>query len=161
MTIRLFWGPVNSPHKWPVTRKMFPFDDAIMSVTTADILMTQGVMASSVMLLNWFSRNISLLAPEEATRQSMLFQANLALVTYSFGKRIVPWTRAGSRMKTKNFKRRFLPHHKSQRRDIWCTSRPVVFCFNPNFVDRSVLHEAKERRVKYRRCFGNIPAEFR
>ena len=20
-------GPVNSPHKWPVTRKMFPFDD--------------------------------------------------------------------------------------------------------------------------------------
>ena len=26
-------GPVNSPHKWPVTRKMFPFDDAIMSVT--------------------------------------------------------------------------------------------------------------------------------
>ena len=25
-------SPVNSPHKWPVTRKMFPFDDVIMSV---------------------------------------------------------------------------------------------------------------------------------
>ena len=24
-------GPVNSPHKWPVTRKMFPFDDVIMN----------------------------------------------------------------------------------------------------------------------------------
>ena len=24
-------GPVNSPHKGPVTRKMFPFDDVIMS----------------------------------------------------------------------------------------------------------------------------------
>ena len=24
-------GPVNSPHKWPVTRKVFPFDDIIMS----------------------------------------------------------------------------------------------------------------------------------
>ena len=28
------WGihrrPVNSPYKWPVTRKMFPFDDVIM-----------------------------------------------------------------------------------------------------------------------------------
>ena len=24
-------GPVNFPHKWPVTRKMFPFDDVIMS----------------------------------------------------------------------------------------------------------------------------------
>ena len=23
-------GPVNSPHKWRVTRKMFPFDDVIM-----------------------------------------------------------------------------------------------------------------------------------
>ena len=25
-------GPVNSPHKWPVTRNMFPFDDVIMSL---------------------------------------------------------------------------------------------------------------------------------
>ena len=25
-------GPVNSPHKGPVTRKMFPFDDVIMDV---------------------------------------------------------------------------------------------------------------------------------
>ena len=25
-------GPVNSPRKWPVTRKMFPFDDVIMRV---------------------------------------------------------------------------------------------------------------------------------
>ena len=22
--------PVNSPHKWPVTRKMFPFNDVVM-----------------------------------------------------------------------------------------------------------------------------------
>ena len=28
-------GPVNSPHKWPVTRKMFPFDDVIMSLSPA------------------------------------------------------------------------------------------------------------------------------
>ena len=25
-------GPVNSPHKGPVTRKMFPFDDVIMNI---------------------------------------------------------------------------------------------------------------------------------
>ena len=24
------WGQVNSPHKWPITRKMFPFYDVIM-----------------------------------------------------------------------------------------------------------------------------------
>ena len=31
-------GPVNSPHKWPVTRKIFQFDDVIMWVATADPL---------------------------------------------------------------------------------------------------------------------------
>ena len=29
-------GPVNFPHKWPVTRKMFPFDDVIMWKFTDD-----------------------------------------------------------------------------------------------------------------------------
>ena len=28
-------GPINSPHKWPVTRKMFPFDDVIMTLCYA------------------------------------------------------------------------------------------------------------------------------
>ena len=27
--------PVNSPHKWPVTRKMLPFDDVIMKDMTS------------------------------------------------------------------------------------------------------------------------------
>ena len=31
-------GPVNSPHKWPVTRKMFPFGDVIMISETIYIL---------------------------------------------------------------------------------------------------------------------------
>ena len=26
----IYRGPVNSPHKWPETRKIFPFDDVIM-----------------------------------------------------------------------------------------------------------------------------------
>ena len=28
-------GPVNSPHKWPVTRKMFHFDDVIIELDMA------------------------------------------------------------------------------------------------------------------------------
>ena len=36
-SLAFVWGihrrPVNSPHKWPVTRKMFPFDDVIMYQT--------------------------------------------------------------------------------------------------------------------------------
>ena len=31
---RIHRWPVNSPHKWPVTRKMFPFDDVIMKFHT-------------------------------------------------------------------------------------------------------------------------------
>ena len=84
------------------------------------------------------------------------YEAN-ALVAYGSSKRMVTGTRAGSRIKTRNFKQRFLPHHKSQRRDIWCTNSPVVPCFNPKFVDRSVPYEAKQRRVKFRWCFDNIP----
>ena len=30
-------GPVNSPHKWPVTRKMFPFDDVIMTKLSVNL----------------------------------------------------------------------------------------------------------------------------
>ena len=29
--------PMNSPHKWPVTRKMFPFDDVIMGMIVMEI----------------------------------------------------------------------------------------------------------------------------
>ena len=29
----IHWGPGNSPYTWPVTRKMFPFDDVIMFPT--------------------------------------------------------------------------------------------------------------------------------
>ena len=36
-SLAFVWGihrwPVNSPHKWPVTRKMFPFDDVIINYT--------------------------------------------------------------------------------------------------------------------------------
>ena len=31
-------GPVNSPHKWPVTQKMFPFDDVIMEPVERRVL---------------------------------------------------------------------------------------------------------------------------
>ena len=43
-------GPVNSPHKWPVTRKMFPFDDVIMSIYAAiggDMLNCDAIVCGS------------------------------------------------------------------------------------------------------------------
>ena len=41
-SLAFVWGihrvPVNSPHKWPVTRKMFPFYDVIMCISVSDVL---------------------------------------------------------------------------------------------------------------------------
>ena len=46
-------GPVNSPHKWPVTRKMFPFDDVIMYTEQA-VGHTVDILAiSDALMLMW------------------------------------------------------------------------------------------------------------
>ena len=46
--------PVNSPHKWPVTRKMFPFDDVIMNFFywfhTSNLHRALGSTHTSIML---------------------------------------------------------------------------------------------------------------
>ena len=43
--------PVNSPHKWPVTRKMFPFDDVIMLSSVNDLGITKQFQQ-----VVWYSR---------------------------------------------------------------------------------------------------------
>ena len=50
-------GPVNFPHKWPVTRKMFPFDDVIMMKGHSDQLIS---WIRNLMYLNWRSLYIML-----------------------------------------------------------------------------------------------------
>ena len=42
--------PVNSPHKWPVTRKMFPFDDVIMVQKGQESVL---MPVSSVLTTEW------------------------------------------------------------------------------------------------------------
>ena len=49
-------GPVNSPHKWPVTRKLFPFDDVIMKIadSTATIHGTHRIGTSlQTLVFEW------------------------------------------------------------------------------------------------------------
>ena len=41
-------GPVNSPHKGPVTRKMFPFDDVIMYASANSVIIGSGTGFSSI-----------------------------------------------------------------------------------------------------------------
>ena len=51
-------GPVNSPHKGPVTRKMFPFDDVIMSGyftnTVTEVLVTVKKETLTLKIFNIF-----------------------------------------------------------------------------------------------------------
>ena len=46
-------GPVNSPHKWPVTRKMFPFHDVIMraSHSSSRTVVTMVVVVAAVAVI--------------------------------------------------------------------------------------------------------------
>ena len=44
--------PLNSPHKWPVTRKMFPFDDVIMICSISHELVTKG-RVTGFLLNSW------------------------------------------------------------------------------------------------------------
>ena len=41
-------GPVNSPHKWSVTRKMFPFDDVIMTWTKIKVSLIRLLLVLSI-----------------------------------------------------------------------------------------------------------------
>ena len=46
-----YGGPVNSPRKWPVTRKMFPFDDVIMGNSDQGRLSPTGRMYAKALCL--------------------------------------------------------------------------------------------------------------
>ena len=47
--------PVNSPHKWPVTRKMFPFDDVIMTCITNTVQIDAYGSCFVVFWRGWFA----------------------------------------------------------------------------------------------------------
>ena len=63
--------PVNSPHKWPVTRKMFPFDDVIMSCCSEDCSVApvhQDVSQTMFKNINLFIFTFSALPYQFSTR---------------------------------------------------------------------------------------------
>ena len=49
-------GPVNSPHKWPVTRKMFPFDEVIMDMEMLSALF--ALCEGNPPVTDWLSRPV-------------------------------------------------------------------------------------------------------
>ena len=55
-------SPVNSPHKWPVTRKMFPFDDVIMTcsmtVHVSEATIKYGVKMTCIYQEQYYSHTM-------------------------------------------------------------------------------------------------------
>ena len=45
-------GPVNFPHKWPVTRKMFPLDDVIMTIIIG-ITITLNATSTMIIMMHY------------------------------------------------------------------------------------------------------------
>ena len=68
--------PVNSPHKWPVTRKMFPFDDVIMKWNVGNLYehgkMARFVDASSITIQIRLN-DVSLISPRIELRDLYKF----------------------------------------------------------------------------------------
>ena len=62
-------GPVNSPHKWPVTRKMFPFDDVIMYLLYGSRKLNHGALKA-------YSQNTTLIV--------RIWEPNIPLFTKQF-----------------------------------------------------------------------------
>ena len=53
-------GPINSPHKGPVARKMFPFDDVIMMISNATCCSVHGHHWGYVMEgRHWFRKQMT------------------------------------------------------------------------------------------------------
>ena len=51
-------GPVNSPHTWPVTRKMFPFDDVIMIMQK--VFVCHDIIVGQYNVCWWWTEFLSL-----------------------------------------------------------------------------------------------------
>ena len=85
-------GPVNSPHKWPVSRKMFPFNDVIMMNVGRIVLHDEPK-------LNLYHKTIEMNAPETARegevpdilhqyQACLMFYFCCWFVTYNIGRTI-------------------------------------------------------------------------
>ena len=61
--------PVNSPHKWPITRKIFPFDDVIMMYCVCQSYPVDG--GSSVFTLEAINTGVTEMWPQWTSLPSM------------------------------------------------------------------------------------------
>ena len=69
----IHWWPVNSSHKGPITRKMFPFDDVIVDLVIPEYSVSATVLQLLLVFVNYVS----------------IWKFNWQIVHSTFGARIV------------------------------------------------------------------------
>ena len=98
-SLAFVWGihrwPVNSPHKWPVTRKMFPLDDVIMDCRASQADLWHSGTASTVKRLGRVNDGIFAAIIWQRDWHSILFSQELWDITlrtpeYSGQSRSIP-----------------------------------------------------------------------
>ena len=79
VSLAFVWGihrrPVNSPHKWPVMRKMFPFDDVIMFLVINNSVTVRRIRDAKV--ITWTSAKLSSIRC--LRKASLVFQSKFEL----------------------------------------------------------------------------------
>ena len=81
-------GPVNSPHKGPVTRKMFPFDDVVM----IDCLPINNLIFSGWIVI-WFSNTDAMFLIMKTSSYGDIFRVTCPLCGKSAGNWWIPLTK--------------------------------------------------------------------
>ena len=71
--------PVNSPHKWPVTRKMFPFDDVTMEDSIVDVCMRLRLATFISMIRLWHGWLITSIALRDVITHPCINENKLKL----------------------------------------------------------------------------------
>ena len=124
-------GPVNSPHKGPVTRKMFPFDDVIMTNSTRMLTGTWRCLVLASPAFNMPCRFGPSLRSVESRRVLWLPNAtNLAV------KRYLKWTSKSVKSGSLGTKETILIIFIQSRRScIHFIMRMVVICNGANEKD--------------------------
>ena len=115
-------GPVNFPHKWPVTRKMFPFDDVIM---------VNGVRHPNDHFLNNYRQISNIIR----TKSQNLNVPRLVLL---LPNPLKPGVKSGMKMNLEQRRQAMLQLHLGDQQ-LWCLLRCVLY---QRFDGKSFLIES-------------------
>ena len=114
--------PVNSPHKWPITRKMFPFDDVVM-MRNRSILW---------MLMPWFfcfTKSSEAMVLTKLDKQALVFHECIIAVLRNDGKCKHSFMMMSSNGNIFRITgplcgeftgHRLIPHTKASEAELWC-----------------------------------------